>query len=128
MLGFNTYELNIKTTGSSETSASNYKTTRFKNQENHKMGITYVGSLKCSFTKRTFLVTDSPLSLSLLSVQLHVLPLPTFAAVGVRFGARIGSPIDFPPNTSGFSFQYLPTIFSIHTFNHPPSTIYSLCY
>jgi len=36
----------MKTTGSSETSASNYKTTRCKNQENNKMGLPYVGSLK----------------------------------------------------------------------------------
>jgi hypothetical protein len=100
----------MKTTVFSETSASNYKTTRFKNQEKHKMGIPYVGSLKYPFSRRILLVRISPLSLSLVSVQSRVLPLPPFAAVSVRFGARIGCTIDFPPNTSGFSFQYRSTI------------------
>jgi len=53
------------------------------------MGIPYVGSLKYSFSRPTVLDTDSPLLLllSLVSVQSHVLPLPPFAAVSVRFGA-----------------------------------------
>jgi hypothetical protein len=74
------------------------------------MGILYVGSLKYPFSRRIFLVRISPFSLSLVSVESHVLPLPPFAAVSVSFGARIGCPIDFPPNTSGFSFQYRSTI------------------
>jgi len=51
------------------------------------MGIPYVGSLKYSFSRPTFLDTGSPLLLSVVSVQSHVLPLPPFAAVSVRFGA-----------------------------------------
>jgi hypothetical protein len=39
----------MKTTGSSESSASTYKKTLFKNQENHKMDMPYVGGLKYSF-------------------------------------------------------------------------------
>ena len=108
MLGYNPCNLNMTTTAASETSVSNYKTTLFKIQESHKMGIPYVWSLKYSFSRRTFLVTFCLLSSSssLVSVQLHVLPLPPSAALSVRFGARSGFQIGFPANTSGFPCRY----------------------
>lgn len=120
----------MKTTGSSETSASNYKTTRFKNQENHKIGIPYVGSLKCLCSRRTFLVTVSPLPFSLVSVQSHVLPLPPFRTVKRKIWCTNWLSNRSPPLPQYFWFLFSVSLYhsSIHTFSHLPSILYNLCY